>query len=537
MGFVAVGVMARQLWGRWAGVAAMTVLLGLPEMPVRAHVVMADLPPMAFALVALDAAILFQFRGRRGWLVLSGAALVGALLIHPLLIYTTLPLTMILFLPDLLLPTDRPTQRVTWLDLLYFVAPVLIVGLLTLAAVDRRSFFTWVLQSNYEATSSVPLRHNWSMMTSYLESNWALLGLSVASAVTVAIAPKKRGAVAIIAAWWLATFAILMACSPLWSQYLVFLAYPLAILTGGGVVATGRWMGRLRRGGQVWPCVVCTVLMVLLVISFGVDRWQKTRPDLLDGPEWSSDLVGARAFVETAVPRDGFVATDDPLLAFAAGRLVPPPFTEATKKQIELGNFTAKDATEGMLRYGVQAALFSTGRLIRLPELEEWIDQVAIERREFGELRAYWLDLPRRDPISNMSRFDNGIELRGYALSRGELHPGEVLTVMLFWRGAGRVPKSPHVFAHLVDEDGGLWGQHDRRLKKGERQPGQSEDDELVFDVHSVKLSPEAPSGTYFLTVGMYPWPSLERVPAFLPDGTRWPQDRVVVARLKVVSR
>jgi hypothetical protein len=194
-----------------------------------------------------------------------------------------------------------------------------------------------------------------------------------------------------------------------------------------------------------------------------------------------------------------------------------------------------------MLRYGAHAALFGTGRLKRLPGFEEWIGEVATERCDFGEMRAYRLDLPRRDPISTLARFENGIELRGYAVSRGDMHPGDVLTVMLFWRGTELVPEAPHVFAHLIREDGGLWGQHDRRLQTSEQQTGRSSEssgreNELVFDVHRVKLSPEAPPGRYVLTVGMYPWPSLERVPAFLPDGSRSPQDRVVVAPLDVVS-
>jgi hypothetical protein len=272
------------------------------------------------------------------------------------------------------------------------------------------------------------------------------------------------------------------------------------------------------------------------LIAFGVDRWEKARPYLLRGPEWSPEHLAARAFIEAAVPPDGFVATDDALLAFAAGRLVQPPFTEASVRQIGVGNFTTEDAVEAMLRYGADAAVFGTGRLKRLPGFEEWIDEVATERREFGEMRAYRLDLPRRDPISTLARFENGIELRGYALSRGDLHPGDVLTVMLFWSGTELVPEPPHVFVHLVHEDGGLWGQHDSPVGEDERQANRSGESGLVFDVHQVQLSPEAPPGRYLLTVGMYPWPSLERVPAFLPDGDRWPQDRVVVARVNVAS-
>ncbi len=538
MGFVATGIIARQLWGRWAGVVAMALLLGLPELPLRAHVVMAGLPPMCFVLVAIAGAILFQYRRAPGWIVLSGAAFVGAILIHPLHLYATVPLAVVLFLPDWILPADEPLQRVRWPDILLFLAPMVTAGLLVLAAVDRRSFFSWVFQSNYQAVRKVPLDENWQMLTSFLRSSWALIGLSAASSAMLATSSSKRRALPFLATWWLSISAMLMVLTPLWRQYLIFLAFPLVIASAGGIVATGKWMLRSRHGRwrQESLHTLWAALTILGLIIFGVDRWQKTKPYLLQGPEWSSEHLAARAFIEAAVPPDGFVATDDALLAFAAGRLVQPPYTEATKKQIELGNFTKEDAMAGMLRYGAQAALFGTGRLTRIPDFETWIDEVATERREFGDMRAYRLDLPRRDPISTMAYFENGIELRGYALSRDELHPGDVLTVMLFWKRTESVPEDYHVFVHLIDDHGGLWGQHDGPPRGGERPTSQWEEDEQVFDMHNVRISPEAPPGSYRLTVGMYPWPSLERVAAFLPDGDRWPQDRAVVTELSVIS-
>lgn len=332
--------------------------------------------------------------------------------------------------------------------------------------------------------------------------------------------------------------ALTLALSPLWRQYLIFLAFPLAIVSGGGIVAAGRKMLRLRRGTwrQEGLRALWAVLTIVWLTAFGLNRWEKTRPKLVEGPEWSSDHLAARSFIEEKVPPDGFVATDDPLLALAAGRLVQPPFTEASKKQIEMGNFTTEGAMEAMLRYGSEAALFSTGRLILLPGFEEWVSEVATGRREFDELRAYRLDLPRREPDSTLARFENGIELRGYALSRGVLGPGDVLMVMLFWRCTDEVTEDNHVFSHLVHEEGGRWGQHDGPLQDGECPTSQWEQKELVVDVHRISLSPEAPPGTYFLTVGMYPWPSLERVPVFLPNGDRWPQHRAVVTEISVVS-
>jgi hypothetical protein len=540
LGFVATGAIARQLWGKWAGVATTAILLALPELPVRAHVVMAGLPPMSFTLIAVAAAMAFQYRRRRRWIFLSGTALIGALLIHPLHIYSTVPLAVVLFLPGLVLPADE-LRRAGWWDVFFFLAPMAVAGLTTLMAVDRQSFFSWVLQSNYEAVMQVPLDENWRMVVSFFKNSWALIGLSIVSSAVLSRSPKRRRALLLLAIWWLAMLGTLLALTPLWRQYLIFLAFPLTIVSGGGVVAVCRQLLRSnpkdgnRRRERL--NALLAALMLIGLIAFGVDRWEKTRPRLLDGPEWSPELLAARAFIEAAVSPDSFVTTDDALLAFAAGRLVPPPFTEASKKQIELGNFTTEDAVEGMLRYGTQAALFGTGRLTRLPGFQKWIDDVAAERRHYGDMRAYRLDLPRHDPVSTIARFENGMELQGYALSHGELHPGDRLTVMLFWGRANDVPVDSHVFVHLVHEDGGLWAQHDGPLLDDATLSGNWEESKRFFETHELGLGSEAPPGEYSLTVGMYPWPSHKRTPAYRPDGSRWPQDRAVIERLSVTPR
>ena len=55
VGFVALGLLSEQWWGRWSGIAAMLLLLILPDTSVRATAVTNDLPAMAAALVALVA--------------------------------------------------------------------------------------------------------------------------------------------------------------------------------------------------------------------------------------------------------------------------------------------------------------------------------------------------------------------------------------------------------------------------------------------------------------------------------------------------
>jgi hypothetical protein len=338
--------------------------------------------------------------------------------------------------------------------------------------------------------------------------------------------------------WWFAIVAILMASSPLQKQYLVFLAFPLAILVGGGLATMGGWVLGRREGesGLTWWRAALAVLVLAGVVFFAADRWQETKPYLAVGPEWSADHLAARAFLEEQVSPDGFVATDDPFLAFAAGRLVPPSLTELSTKQIKVGNLTTGDVKGSVLWHGAQAALFSSGRLERLPGLEDWVASVAAERRDFGELRAYRLDLPPSVLLPAASRLGSGIELLGYALLSDALRPGDALTVMLLWKCDAALSEDYHVFVHL-DEEGDLFGQHDGVPGIGERPTSQWMAGQRVFDTHTIQIDSQVPPGRYSLLVGMYGWPSLERLPAFLPDGSRWPDDRILLGQVLVISQ
>lgn len=534
MGFIAVGTVARQLWGKWAGLVAAGVLLMLPETLLRAHVVMPDLSALAFALVAMGAALCFRRGGRRGWMAFLGAAFAGALLIHPVLVYAALPLAMILFWP-----VDKSWRRVAWRDVFIFLSAAAVAGLLVLVMVDRRAFFHWVFKFNTGAGSDLlSPQLNWERLTGYLSDNLLLLGLSAISLIVLCTVPVKRRGLLVVIGWWLAVVAILMASSPLQKQYLVFLAFPLAILVGGGLATMGGWaFGYLRREYRpTWWSALLALLALVVMALFALDRWDKTKPYLAVGPEWSSDDLAARMFLEEEIPPGEFVATDDPMLAFAAGQLVPPPLTELSTKQIKVGNMKTDDARGSLLWYGVRAALFSTGRLERLPGLEDWVASAATERHDFGELRVYRLDFPRSSPHLAGSQFGDRVKLRGYALSSDELRPGDTLSVALLWECDGAVSEDYHVFVHLADAEDQLWGQHDGTPGMGERPTDQWAAGQRVFDTHPIEVGQDVPPGKYRLFVGMYGWPSLERLPVFFPDGSRWPDDRVLLGDIVVGS-
>jgi hypothetical protein len=265
-----------------------------------------------------------------------------------------------------------------------------------------------------------------------------------------------------------------------------------------------------------------------------VQRSGEAMPYLTGEPVWAEDRMAARELLQATVPPDQFVATDDPLLAFAAGRLVPPPLTEASHKQINSGFLTTGKAVESILRYRTPVVLFATGRLERLPAFESWVSAVAASRNDLGRLRAYQLDHPPAPSHLAESTLGKGITLHGYSLSHENLRAGDVLTVTLFWERTGPVDDDYHVFVHLADEEEHTWGQHDGQPILGVHPTSQWTTGVVFPDPHTLQVDSQAPAGTYRLVVGMYRWPSLERLPAVRPDGNRWPDDRIVLTALEV---
>ncbi len=549
LGVIALGAVARQIWGRWAGVAAAAVWVGLPEVPLRAHAVTSDMPALAFAMVGLAAASAFRRHGRRIWLVVSGGAYAGALLIHPLLIYFALPLAAALFFPVPARSGERSTRAEgtavkIWPDLAILVGMGVALGLIVLIPIDRRAFLTWVLRYNYRTASAIrptTLSTNWRLITDYLGHRWPLLGMAGIGAVTLSMKSSQRRGLIIAATWLLATLGILLAWSPLWMHYLLLVALPLVVVAGGGLAELGRWAVSHQEWEKPlpWLHVALAVLMLFVGSYFvalpAVGRWREHLPQVRVDRTWSQDRLTARAFLQRASAPEDLIVTDDPFLAFVAGRLVPPTLTEASYRHIYLGYLTAGDLVASTLRSQAPIVLFATGRLDELPSFERWVRAMSRGgRRDFGALQAYELNLADRNWQAASARLGDAIALEAYALSSDVVQSGDVLTTTLYWRCEGQVSEDYHVFVHLVDEDGHMEGQHDGLPLLGAYPTGEWTQDLLLPDPHPIVVDIDAPPGDYQLVAGMYGWPSLERLPAYRDDGERWRDDLVVLTEVHV---
>ncbi|MBM3749327.1 MAG: glycosyltransferase family 39 protein [Acidobacteria bacterium] len=116
------------------------------------------------------------------------------------------------------------------------------------------------------------------------------------------------------------------------------------------------------------------------------------------------------------------------------------------------------------------------------------------------------------------------------AQTTGELRPGGVITLTLYWQDLGGVDQDYTVFVHLLDARDQLQGQHDGPPLGGTRPTSGWLPGEYLRDVHPIEVVANAPPGTYSIEVGMYLLATSERLPVAGRPG----ETSVIVTRLQL---
>lgn len=105
------------------------------------------------------------------------------------------------------------------------------------------------------------------------------------------------------------------------------------------------------------------------------------------------------------------------------------------------------------------------------------------------------------------------IGLQGFAISPDPATPGDILLVELYWHVLDQPPADYTTFVHLINDLGEIVTQFDR-LAGGTAVPTSAWiQEQTMHDMYPLKIPEGTPPGVYTIRVGMYTWPSLERLP------------------------
>jgi hypothetical protein len=117
-------------------------------------------------------------------------------------------------------------------------------------------------------------------------------------------------------------------------------------------------------------------------------------------------------------------------------------------------------------------------------------------------------------------RFGGSIVLIGYTVEpAGQLKPGDLLKLTLYWQATERIYERYTVFTHVVDEADVKVGQKDDEPQRGFEPTILWQPNQTVVDTVEVPIAADAKPGSYRLIVGMYNSVTQERLQAYGADG------------------
>jgi len=128
------------------------------------------------------------------------------------------------------------------------------------------------------------------------------------------------------------------------------------------------------------------------------------------------------------------------------------------------------------------------------------------------------------------------VGLVGFDLSSDSLSAGETISTTLYWQARKQIPGDFHVFLHLIDAQGRLVTQDDGVPVQGEQPTWKWLDGEIIEDGHSLVIPDDLETGNYILSVGLYDFATLERLPVFSQDGQHIPENKIILREFQVDS-
>ena len=108
--------------------------------------------------------------------------------------------------------------------------------------------------------------------------------------------------------------------------------------------------------------------------------------------------------------------------------------------------------------------------------------------------------------------FGDQIALRGFDLMTSTVTAGSILPVESIWQVKDRPQAEFTVFVHVIDDEGELVAQCDSPLGSESQPTTEWARDGLYSHICRIEMPAELPAGEYSLRVGLYTWPSLERL-------------------------
>jgi 4-amino-4-deoxy-L-arabinose transferase-like glycosyltransferase len=359
----ALAVIAARASGSRAALWAVAIAASAPAFVAASHTIEMEGPAEAFAALAVAlgiaaAAASEGHSGRTGWLAgalwgSAGAAAGLAVMTKFTALTCFVPLAVVLTIAD----PHRPARTAA-----ACAAPFL--GAAALAAIAAQisagglSTEMWrqsvAFHGAVARATPLDLRRTASLLAGFAAVNWFVTALALAGAAS-ALAWWRRGPRAphrterehhiyavtcrAIAAWLVADIAALVLWRPVWPHHFAILLTPLIVLAaaavemlwrrGPGAAAAAIFAPSRRTSLAITGGTVMAAWLLALITTITAAR-----------PAVSQAVRAAATQTRLAVPPAAQVVTDDPFIAFLAGRQVPPQLCDTSEMRMRTGWLT-----------------------------------------------------------------------------------------------------------------------------------------------------------------------------------------------------
>jgi hypothetical protein len=244
----------------------------------------------------------------------------------------------------------------------------------------------------------------------------------------------------------------------------------------------------------------------------------------IEWQEWPEADLALRSFLTRSEDPERFVVVDNQLVAFLAGRSVPPQLVDTSAKRISTGYLTSADVIDAILSYTPSHLIFAYERFEQLDPLESWVARHGDDLSVHADLEVFRLETPPSPAVPLRASIGPNLQLLGYTILPEP--PGAVdepLTITLSWQATAPIGSDLHIFIHVLDSDGSIVAQVDGPPMDGllpttRWRPGVT----VPVELH---LPQGLKAGSYSLQTGAYTWPEEERWPITLESGEAMPDD------------
>lgn len=386
VGLLATCLCARMLSNRAGALAALFILGINPGYTTYSRVVYLEVPGIAVAMLSLCCVLVAPGARRRSWLALAGALWGCAVLIKPFV----LGLAPALFLYPALVRRELSSgqgppgrARPFLLDGLALGLAALVPVVYFLATTDLAAFHHQFLAVNVRLIPE-SLGEVLEPMSRFLKRDSGMLALALFGAAAT-LKPAADSTFPLVLAV-LGTLAFVVQV-PHFNHHAVVLIPPLATLAGVGVGTLWRWLSELDRAHPIrwlWRARALALLGLLAVGVYVVrlpfivhfSYLQLTAPP---DTRATSCVRLVRRWSRDA----NFVVSDQAMLVYRAGRLIPPGVAISGGADVLAEGITTPTLVQAVRDYRVPLIVASGP----YHQLDEWIEWVQAHSRRVATCR------------------------------------------------------------------------------------------------------------------------------------------------------